>query len=370
VRLRLSNRRFFEAIYTADGEPLRIDTNLRDARTKRLANALADQAPDPSIPAMPLEQRQLTVGTFFSPGECRYELRACSFEGVPFLDLSQRRDPFGLDQATAANRPVVDTAAYRRSKNYHHCCWDWWTRYGRVGAVRGNHDPLADDWEHPRVRIRFHKDLADYALIGGEPPKRKYPKPDKVYEYPYAPQARATAEFYDDLERCNAALFFTHGGDVGRRFRFLRSPDVWIVFEPPAGRGLGCGKLRHLFWDCCGAMSCVALPDERVLLETWLYNNWTDGVRTICGNDGGHAGLDRSGWRFFGYYNKGDSISEAWSISQIDETSGNCPATVAYGADRAAALDTLYTDRFSREPVKPAWAAVSIWTDNEGPAED
>ena len=368
VRLRLSPRRFFQVLFTSDGEPIRIDTNVRDPRTARLADAIANQKADASLKPALKERRVLTVGTFYDPGEYRFELQAYSHEGEPFLDLSQRQDPFGRDNFPLPYMHAVDTAAYRLSKDYYYWCWKWWTRYGRVGAVRGNHGPKTDAWEHKDVRVLFHKNLADYPLVGGEPKEiRKYSKPDKEYEYPYSPHEEFTPRFYADLERCDVVYVSTHGGQLDHRFRFRRNPDVWVAFNPPEGRGLGSGRLRHIFWECCGAMSCVELPDEYVLVETWLHREWIDGVRMICGNDGGHSGRDRSGWRFYGYYNKGDSISEAWTASQHDEYVRNCPVTIGYGETRDAALETLYTDRFNRKRAKPTWAAVSIWANPKNP---
>ncbi len=363
VRLhKLPGGKYFQVVYSPDQRPIHVDTNVRDPACVALANALAHFERDPTIPAFEENRGGLILGTFFDPGEYRFELRAHSFEGEPFLDLSQRNEPFGRDHFDLSQVHLVDTRAYRRSKDYHYWCWRWWTRYGRVGAARGNWLPERSKWEHSNVEVRHHKNLADYRLVGGEPREiREYKKPDgKTYKYPFAYCEQFEHGFYDDVEQCHIVLMTTHGGHVKKRFRFRRNPDVWVEFKPT--RNLGSGNLRHLFIEGCGAMTYVEEPKKRVLLKTWIESRFAAGIRTICGADGEHNGLDRSGWRFFGRYNKGDSISDAWAFRDMDECPENNPVTIAFGKTREAALDTLLNGRFTQRRARSKWVAVSVWT--------
>ena len=109
-------------------------------------------------------------------------------------------------------------------------------------------------------------------------------------------------------------------------------------------------------------MGYVEEPDKPVLLQAWIESRIAGGIRTICGEDGEHTSLDRSGWQFFGYYNKGDSISDAWLMRDMDENPLNNPCTVAYGPTRTSAIDTLVNGRFDQRAAKPKWIAVSVWT--------
>jgi hypothetical protein len=363
VRLdHLPNAKHFQVVYSPDRRPIRIDTNVCNPATTALTDALDNQSPEPGIAAYSEDRGPLALGTFFDPGEYRFELRAYAFEGEPFLEPLQHRDPFGRDHFDVAHAHLVDIEAYRLSKDYRHWCWHWWSMYGRVGAARGNRLPDEQRWEHARVELRHHRNLATYKLIGGEPQATNDIKQSdgKTYTYPFAERARIEPDFYRDLEDCHVAYLTTHGGHVENRYRFRRGLDVWVEFLPP--QKLGSGNLRHLFIDGCGGMTHLAEPDKQVLLRTWIDRGQAGGIRTICGADGGHTGLDRSGWRFFGRYNKGDAISDAWALRDMDENPDNNPVTAAFGPTRAKALDTLFHGQFSRHATRPEWAAVSIWT--------
>ncbi len=344
----LPGRRYFQVMYTRDRKVLRIDTNAAEAACLRLAAAIDDPAPDPAMAAFRERREPLAFGSFFDP-EGRFELNAYSHEGRDFLDCSQRRDPFG--------RSADPLTAYR------HWCWIWWNGYGRVGAIRGNWQPEAKQWEHPGVRVLVHRSLADYPLKNGEPRQTRTGKtPEgKEFRYPFAGHAEFTPRFYEDVEQCHVVYISTHGGGTGRRFRFRRNFDVWVKLEPPAGRPLGCGNLRHLFFEGCNGMSYVADGGRNLLEDTWLRSGFIDGLRTVSGHDGGHTGLDRSGWRFYGWYNKGASISDAWLLGQLDENVLNNPVTVAYGQDRQEALRTLLLGRFTTRRAEAEWAAASLW---------
>jgi hypothetical protein len=140
-----------------------------------------------------------------------------------------------------------------------------------------------------------------------------------------------------------------------------RGLDVWIVLAPPS-RKLGVGKLRHLFLDGCGAMTYRREPQSAHLVKTWIRMAPVNGLRTVCGVDGGASLLDRGGWRFFGYYNKGESVSDSWAFALLDEFVENCPATATYGKTRGAALESLLQGRFVDKRAQAKAVAVSVWS--------
>jgi hypothetical protein len=372
VRLaKLPHRRYFQVVFSADRAPVRVDTTVRSSDLASVVDELSAPSPATRANAWRESRPPLVVGTFYDPTEYRFELKAFSHEGESFIDLAQHKDPFGRDHFDLTHDDLVDAAEYIQSMDYRYWCWTWWRRYGRVGAVRGNWHPETARWEHAGVRVRIHRSLADYPLIGGEPSEtRKRLRSDGTeYEYPYATSQQFTPQFYADLEQCHVACIFTHGGRTGSRLRVRRQLDVWIKLDPPSGQPLGCRRLRHLFIEGCGTMAYVAEPGNNVLLETWVQSPFIRGIRTICGTDGEHRGLDRSGWRFYGRYNKGDSISDAWAFADLDENMPNNPVTAAFGATRDETLQTLLDGRMSLTRAATHWCAVSIWTDpDEGDA--
>ncbi len=363
--VRLSNRpdkRFFQAIYSPELQPIRIDTNARDGAGSRLADVLSGLSTGKTANRIKDDRGRLVLGTFFATGEYRFEIQAYSYEGEPFLKVASQLNPFERDRFDLSVPHLVDPQQYRISKDYRYWCWRWWDRYGQVGSVRGNFIDADSAWEFSDVEVLYHKSLADFPLEGGEPKvTREYKESDgKTYRYPFAEREALKPVFYNHLEDCHVAVMEAHGGFSGSGFRFKRNPDVWVAFSPP--NKLGSGKLRHLFIEGCSGMGYVEEPDKPVLLKAWIESRIAGGIRTICGEDGEHTSLDRSGWRFFGYYNKGDSISDAWLMRDMDENPLNNPCTVAYGPTRTSAIDTLVNGRFDQRAAKPKWIAVSVWT--------
>ena len=352
---------YFHVVYSPNRRPIRIDTSLWDADDKGLAGALAGNEPDPAIGVYQENRGRLNVGTFFDPTELRFEVRACSFHSEPFLNLSQRDNPFQAEASLDWNTYPPEPQAFRLSDEYRHQCWKLWAEYGRVGAVRGNWLPEKGRFEHGGVKIRYHRSFADYALASGEPTRTFdfVAQDGKTYKLPRAEAAQAERRFYDHIEQCHVVHFSMHGGHVGTRYRFSRNRGIWIKFQPV--RPLGSGNLRHLLLEGCGSMTYVEEPDKRVILDTWIEGGLAGGIRTICGSDGGRSGWTSAGWRFYGVYNKGDSICDAWAIRSLDEHPRNSPVTVAYGGTRVAALRTLLDGRFAYGRVKPTWVAVSVW---------
>ena len=57
-------------------------------------------------------------------------------------------------------------------------------------------------------------------------------------------------------------------------------------------------------------------------------------------------------WRFFGYYNKGESVSDSWAFALLDEFVENCPATAAYGNTVSDAVESLLHGRFTEKKAQ------------------
>jgi hypothetical protein len=102
-------------------------------------------------------------------------------------------------------------------------------------------------------------------------------------------------------------------------------------------------------------------------VKTWIEQAPVDGVRTVCGGDGGNSDVDRGGWRYFGYYNKGESVSDSWALALLDEWVENCPVTAAFGSTTREALETLLTGRFNDQRAAAKAVAISVWSGSAVP---
>jgi hypothetical protein len=317
----------------------------------------------------------LNFGCFFDQDEARFALTALSFEGEPFLDLYQEMNPFergDFDPKTLGRVSVPDyLRVYCGSQEYRWWCWTWWERYGRVGAFRGNSLERGGrvGWEHPQYRRVHHVSLGAYGLVEGEPRQTTpIPQPDgRPVRYPFAIGRHFDPSFYRDLEQCHVAFLFTYGRTFEGVFQVRRGWEVLVVLLPPS-RKLGVDHLRHLFLDGCGAFTFrrgnPALQAH--LVKTWIEQAPADGLRTVCGSDGGLGG-DRGGWRYFGYYNKGESISDSWAFADLDEYVENCPVTAAFGSTTREALGTLLTGRFTDQRAEAKAVAISVWAGSAVP---
>jgi hypothetical protein len=355
------NDGFLQAVFDPEGTLLRLDVALSNDRIRKFCDRaiLARMPPARKVAA----DEALTLGCFFDPGEYRFEISAFAVEGEPFLNLGQASNPFGRDDFDLKAAHRVSVERYRDSQDYHWWCWTWWNRYGSVGAFRGNWQEKdgQGEWEYARHEVRRHRSLSSYKTVQGPPRQKKViQQSDGPVEYPHAIGQTLEPAFYRDLEQCNVAFLFTHGGPIQGAYQVRRELDVWVIFAPPA-RKLGVGKLRHVFLDGCAAFTYRREPESAHLQKTWIQQAPVNGVRTVCGVDGGASLLDRGGWRFFGYYNKGDSISDAWALALLDEFIENCPATAAYGSTTAEALKTLSEGRFADQKAQPKAVAISIW---------
>jgi hypothetical protein len=357
----------FQAVFDPKGALLRVDLAIDDARTEDLCNfaVLARLSAGRKSGG----DTPLTLGCFFDPGEYRFEISAFAVEGEPFLDVYQVANPFGRDGFDLNAPHRVSARHYRESQDYHWWCWAWWQRYGRVGAFRGNwlERGRRAGWEYPRHRLLHHRSLASYALVEGPPRQTKViQQSDGPVEYPHAISRNLEAAFYRDLEQCHVAFVFTHGGPIKDVYQVRCGLDVWAVLVP-SSRKLGVGNLRHLFLDGCAAFSYRRDRETAHLVTTWIRQAPANGLRTACGVDGNASLLDRGGWRYFGFYNKGESVSDSWAFALLDEYVENCPATAAYGNTIGEALESLINGRFSDQKIKAKAVAISVWAGSAVP---
>ena len=63
-----------------------------------------------------------------------------------------------------------------------------------------------------------------------------------------------------------------------------------------------------------------------------------------------------TGWRFFGHYHAGESISQSWIAMGLEEYDCNMPIMVAYGEDEEDAASVLFDGRFSTVRGRTGWA--------------
>ncbi len=352
---------YFQAVFDPKGALLRVDLAFGDARSSDFC--IPALLPRLSAGGKPSGDKPLTLGCFFDPGEYRFEISAFAVEGEPFLNLKEVSNPFGRDGFDLKLPHRVSVSRYRESQDYHWWCWAWWRRYGRVGGFRGNwleREGLAG-WEYPQHQLLRHRSLASYGLVGGPPRQTKViQQPDGPVEYPFAISRNMEATFYRDLEQCHVAFLFTHGGPIQGIYQVRRGLDVWVVLMPYP-RKLGVGNLRHLFLDGCAAFTYRREPEAAHLVRTWIREAPANGLRTACGVDGAASLLDRGGWRYFGHYNKGESISDSWAFALLDEYVENCPASAAYGNTIGEALESLLMGRFSDQKIQAKAVAVSVW---------
>lgn len=278
--------------------------------------------------------------------------------------MKRSSNPFTHDSFDLKHVDRVSAERYRNSEDYHWWCWAWWQHYGCVGGFRGNSLGGEEQarWEFADHQLLHHRSLASYQTVQGPPRKTKtIQQSDGPIAYPFAVGQTFKPAFYRDLEQCNVAWIFTHGGPIQGAYQIRRGLDVWVKLAPP-GRKLGVGKLRHLFLDGCAAFTYRREPQSVHLLKTWIRQAPVNGLCTVCGVDGEASLLDRSGWRFFGHYNKGESVSDAWAFAMLDEFVGNSPATAAYGRTTGEAVETLLRGRFTDEKAASKAVAISIWS--------
>ena len=333
---------FAQMLYDASGRPVRFESRVATAVTERIAMRLLDALETDAASSQIHDGPALQVGTFFDPAERRFELTAYSYEGASFLNPAWRSNPF----RPSLDPPGAETVAeYIKTEEYRSWCWHWWNLYGRVNGIRGNWITPERRWSNREITVAQHRSLAEYNAIDG----RNQGDTQQLEE-----------RFFQDLESCHVALFSAHGGSAQDRPQMSRGPKGWFAWGLGPHR-LGEENLRHLLLEGCGVLSYFRDRRGRLLTQQWLTADFIGGIRTVCGADGEYLGNDRNGWRFFGRYHRGSSISDAWAFALIDECPDNAPVTVAYGATEQEALQTLFDGRFSTEAAAPAWSAASLW---------
>jgi hypothetical protein len=247
--------------------------------------------------------------------------------------------------------------------------WYWWNECGRVNGIRGNYIPASQTWERPEFQV-FHQNLDAYAtLVPIVDSFSGYVSCDGV-SFPPLPRSFANHlenQFYSDLEQCHIAHISTHGGAAGGIdiYQILRKRDVWATLHKVGDKGLGYGNLRHLFLETCSSMNWLYGPGKgeyKNIFSDWMNNHIADGIRTVCGHDSEMWGWDRLGWRFFGGYHLGDSISSSWMNGLMTECLLNHPVVLSYGNSEMNALEILLDGRFSKERAGNSWvAACTAW---------
>lgn len=351
-------------IYSPSGQPIRIESSFVTPQIERLKSLLQEGLAQNLIDQIKYEAPALDFRAFYAPTEHRFEIAALSYIGEDFLNLQDLKNPFPSDSFKLKYTDLVNTEDYRNSSDYKKWCYKWWDMYGRVNGVRGNWNQAAKSWDKHKV-VGSHHSLADYALADGEPSETRLHEytNGKKKDVPFKVGAKLEPRFYEDLEASNVSIIITHSGPINDVYQFQRSQDIWIILHEEDDPGLGHGNLRHLFLEGCSGINYLSDNDYHNLFSDWIAPHVAAGIRTISGYDAGAGLLDRNGWRFFGRYNKGDSIADSWLLSVTDECRDNNPATIAYGASKEAAFKTAMDGRFESESAVATWAVFSAWYD-------
>lgn len=362
------------------GHLMRVETSFTTPDVRDVVGLFQQALIDGSIPRRPaLYHQSMRLGTFFSPEEPRLELTAYSYEGEAFPDPNfsfcwfpwycNPYWPF-TSYEYCYNYPYApDVNEFiRLSRQYWYHTFNIWDEYGRENGFRGNWLDDSQSWEIPNATVQVHANLRDYALLEPQGHIVAIEMCDKE-EYPYfrVDGNKLESAFYDDLESSHIAMINTHGGPIwshriGRHtFQFLRNYDQWVTLHEPGDDGLGTGLLRHLFLETCSPMNWRNNYKDHVknLVTDWMNSHVANGIRTVAGYDGGRIGGQVTGWRFFGHYHKGESVSQAWFNTGLEEYDCNVPIMVAYGSDEQEAAAILFDGRFSQTRASTGWAMAA-----------
>ena len=331
----------------------------------------------------------MQLGTFFDPEEVRFELTAYSYEGEEFLDPNasipcgtdpsgyySECNPYYMDFfpiAWCANDSDGDAAYYITLPQYKYWCWFWWYLHDRKNGMRGNWDAASQSWEYD-VHVARHRSLDSYSFVGSTTGNTAITTCDGAsFTAPLGTDLKLEPAFYNDLELCHVAMISTHGGPLyspsnkRHTYHFRRDYDKWIKLHEEGDDGLGKGNLRHLFLETCASMNWIFGPanGEPKNIETdWMNGHVADGIRTVCGADGTGHGYDRGGWRFFGSYHRGESISQSWINSLLTESELNHPVVMAYGSTEEEAAATLLDGRFTKTRGGTGWVVgILAWVE-------
>lgn len=359
------------------GHVMRLESGFTTPDVRDMVGVYQQALLDGSIFRQPvLYDDTMRLATFFNADEPRLELTAYSYEGEAFLDpdfsfcwFPWNCNPYWpftpLDYCYNSPYAPDVNLEIRPSRQYRYDTFNIWDDYGREGGIRGNWLDDSMGWEIPNASVQVHADLRDYLLL--EPPERiKEFKMCDEEKYPFWHSVgnKLEQQFFDDLESAQVAMINTHGGPleslrIGRHtFQFMRNYDEWVTLHEPGDDALGTGLLRHLFLETCSGLNWRNNFKDHVknLVSDWMSAGVADGLRTVGGFDGGRIGGQVTGWRFFGHYHKGESISQAWFNMGLEEFDCNVPIMVAYGTTEQDAAATLFDGRFSHSRAGTGWA--------------
>jgi hypothetical protein len=367
------------------GRAIRVESSCQTPEVREILDIFREGILYKEIPSRYLYYDQsFRFGTFFSGGEHRFEITAYSWEGEDFLD---ENDPYCIPEYTDGCNPywpfypwewcwnafwAPDVDIFiRQTNSYKYWVWYWWNLFGRKNGIRGNWNHDSQSWEFDHVKVILHKDLNSYNVVYPISSTRQITTCDGIqFTVPFYEGNKMENKFYQDLERCHAAFFNTHGGPINsprasrKIYQIKRNEDVWVPIHEEGDNGLGSGNLRHLFLETCSSMNWIYGPSKgeyKNIESDWMNHHVAAGIRTVCGHDGAGAGADRSGWRFFGHYHNGESISESWFREMLDENPCQHPVVISYGSTLDEAAETLFDGRFSKERGGTGWYVAAEW---------
>ena len=361
----------FQVLFAPDHKPIEIDTVGDACKASEASEALrvdlAKGFPS-SVAADGLTGAK--VGLFYGGNDYRFPGNALSWGGAKFLDVRNESNPFRRevtdDRFGGEFRTIDFEGKVNGSQDLKFWDYVWWDMYGRVNGPGGNWDTSILKWDKD-ISIMF-KPLETYQFESASTSGSvNVTLKDGAFNLPQVLSGILEDRFYDDVEKCAVVEISTHGGPINHRFQLRRDIDEWFLVGS-THHPFGNGNLRHLFFSSCGSMGAFKQmtetpnePENCSLWTEWLPARFVRGARTVCGVDGEGTGLDRDGWRFFGYYNKGNSIASSFMNAVIDECVRNEPVTVAYGSTPDEAAQILADGRFSLARSQPSWAFASIW---------
>ena len=375
--------------FTPDGMPTRVDSNYMTPAVREVVGVLREGLASGDIRAV-LEayDPSMKFGAFFDSEETRFEVSSYAWEGEDFLNPEtiiectadtyfEQCNPYYQDFFPVTwcfNDTNGDVAFYRTLDQYKFWMWYWWLMYGQQNGIRGNWNPTTQEWEYD-VDVRVHRSLDSYELTTPLTQTVAITTCDDVtFDAPYGVDRKLEQAFYDDLERCHVVQIATHGGPIfsPRNDRYVyhmrRAFDHWVILHEEGDEGLGNGNLRHLFLETCASINWIYGPDYEGVPENiesdWMNSHVADGIRTVCGIDGQSVGYDRCGWRFFGSYHRGESISQSWINAALEECACNHPVILAYGGTEDEAASTLFDGRLTTQRAGTGWViALEAWVD-------
>ncbi len=366
----LPEKSFETGISLIDGKVLRIESDAPlTPEGFEITRVLKEGLLKGFIQIQEYEFPDLNFSAFFAPDEWRLEHTAYSFEGEEFITpgisfILPSGIPYCVDDPSLIFDYFIDTNTYKNSFRYRS------SQQGGYNGIRGrclDYNPasgLCASWEVPNVSVINHKDLGDYAFSCPPEFSNCFHKWDWIehcneeeYLYLVGGGYKLEQEFYDDLEDSHVAMISAHGGVAfcwkGFDFyQFMKRRDTWVSLHREDDAGLGSGNLRHLILASCSSMNWNHGPlhgEPLNLFSDWMNEHVANGIRTVCGADAASAGAHITGLRFFKYYHKGDSISQAWFSTELEKCTCNIPVVIGYGGSPDEAASNLFDGRFSRQ---------------------